>query len=42
MAAEEALGVMNQLAREGWALTGEPWPDYHRSNMPGRVVRRCG
>ena len=42
MTPDEALGVMNALAREGWELSGRPWPDYDRSEMPGRVVRRRG
>jgi len=36
--AEERLAVMWELAREAWALTGKPMPEYPRHQTP--VSRR--
>ena len=36
---EERLVMMWELAERGWLLTGREIPDYHRENMPGRVIR---
>lgn len=36
---EVALASMWRLACETWAMSGRPWPDYTRANMPGRVIR---
>ena len=36
---EERLGMMWELARSAWSLTGAPSPEYSRSQMPGRLVR---
>ncbi len=37
--AEQRLAMMGQLAAEAWLLTGRPFPDYTRRDMPGRVIR---
>ena len=36
---EERIAVMKELAETGGALTGRPWPEYSREEMPGRIVR---
>ena len=36
--AEERLAMMWELAEQGWALAGRPFPEYLRSEMPIRVV----
>lgn len=36
---EQRLGMMWELARGAWALTGEPMPSYNRAETPGRVLR---
>ena len=36
--AEERLAMMWPLALEAWALTGQPLPEYSRSEMPVRVL----
>jgi hypothetical protein len=33
----ERLAMMEGLAREAWALTGRPLPDYRRADAPVRV-----
>lgn len=37
---EERLAMMWELAVTAWTMSGHPMPDYQRSSMPGRVVRR--
>ena len=37
---EERLGMVAELSRRMWELTGRPMPTYPRAAMPGRVVRR--
>lgn len=39
--ASERVELVQVLSRRMWELTGRPWPDYPRSAMPGRVVRRA-
>jgi hypothetical protein len=34
-----ALASIWRLSCEVWALSGRPWPNYTRANMPGRVIR---
>ena len=36
---EQRVGVMQELALAGWALTGQALPEYSRATMPGRVIR---
>lgn len=36
---EQRLGMMWELARGAWAMTGQPLPAYSRADMPGRVIR---
>lgn len=36
---EERLGMMWELARQAWLLSGRPLPEYERSAMPGRIIR---
>jgi len=38
--AEQRLEMMWPLTLEAWSLTGQPIPDYTRSNTPIRRVRR--
>lgn len=38
--AVERVELVQVLSRRMWELTGRPWPDYARSAMPGRVIRR--
>lgn len=37
---EERLELVAELSARMWELTGRPLPDYSRSEMPVRVVRR--
>jgi hypothetical protein len=37
---DERLALVWTLTREQWALSGMPYPDYERAQMPGTVVRR--
>lgn len=37
---EQRLGLMWSLARDAWAMTGQPLPTYSRAEMPGRVIRK--
>ena len=40
---ETGLGRMElafQLSRAAWAMSGKPWPEYARANMPIRRVPR--
>ena len=37
--AEQRLGMMWELALGAWSLTGNPLPDYSRTNMPGLLLR---
>lgn len=39
--AEERLEMMWPLALEAWSLSGEPLPDYMRSEAPVRRFRRA-
>ena len=36
---EVALASIWRLSCEAWAMSGRPWQDYTRANMPGRVLR---
>jgi hypothetical protein len=31
--------MMGPLSEAAWSLTGQPFPTYARSSMPGRVLR---
>ncbi len=37
---EERIAMMWELTRGAWSLSGLPFPDYTRANMPGRMIRR--
>lgn len=37
--AEERLEILDVLTKRAWSLTGAPFPDYRRENIPARVVR---
>jgi hypothetical protein len=37
--AEERVAMVWELSAQAWALTGRPWPEYSRAEMPGRVIR---
>ncbi len=37
---EEALSLVTRLTREGWSLAGLPFPEYERTSIPVRFVRR--
>jgi hypothetical protein len=37
--AEDRLGMMWRMAREGWAVAGRSLPGYQRSEMPSRLYR---
>jgi hypothetical protein len=34
----DAISLVTQLTRESWSLSGHPWPEYKRSEMPYRFV----
>lgn len=36
---EQRLAMVATLSRRMWELTGQPFPRYERSDMPGRVIR---
>ena len=36
---EQRLGMMWELARQAWLLTGRPLPEYSRDRAPGRLLR---
>ena len=36
------LAAVWAVTCDAWALSGRPWPDYHREDMPGRVLRPTG
>ena len=38
--AEQRVGMLWELTLGAWSLTGRPLPDYPRTAMPGRLVRR--
>ena len=38
----ERLEMVEELSQQAWALSARPLPDYHRSAIPIRVVRRRG
>jgi len=38
--AEERLAMMWRLSCSAWIFSGRPFPEYDRSEMPGRVLRR--
>ena len=35
----ERLAALWAVTCDAWALSGRPWPDYRREDMPGRVLR---
>jgi hypothetical protein len=35
----ELMGMVTELTRAAWALMGEPFPAYARSEAPGRIIR---
>lgn len=35
----ERLAMMWELARQSWSLSGRPFPEYRRSEIPGRIAR---
>lgn len=37
---EQRLGMVAELSRRMWSLTGRPVPSYPRAGMPARVTRR--
>jgi hypothetical protein len=37
--AAERLAMMWELARQSWSLSGQPFPKYRRSEMPGHMLR---
>jgi hypothetical protein len=37
-AGAEAISLVTQLTRQAWALSGNPWPAYRRSEIPCRFV----
>jgi hypothetical protein len=37
---DERVALMWPLAREAWAVAGQPIPSYDRSRTPGRIDRR--
>ncbi|MCB9698507.1 MAG: hypothetical protein H6738_17125 [Alphaproteobacteria bacterium] len=37
---ETRLASMWQLALDAWAASGRPLPEYPRSAIPGRLIRR--
>ena len=37
---EERLAMMWKLAQQLWSLSGKPFPDYRRSEMPGTLQRK--
>ena len=37
---EDRIGAMWALSKEGWAVARREMPNYDRSSMPGRLVRR--
>lgn len=36
---EERLAMLWPLAKDAWAIMGQPLPQYERQNMPGRIFR---
>ncbi len=38
--AEGRLAQVWPLSLAAWAMTGKPMPDYDRTTMPGKVLRR--
>jgi len=39
---EERIAMMWPLAVDAWIASGQPWPDYARSEAPGRILRSTG
>jgi hypothetical protein len=37
--AAERLAMMWPLALRAWSLTGRPFPEYTRSEIPSRIIR---
>jgi len=37
--AEERINQVFELSERAWKLSGRPWPDYERSDMPIVVIR---
>jgi len=35
---EQRFLMMWRLAADAWALTGKPFPEYERKQMPGRLL----
>lgn len=36
---EEGIRLCFELSEHAWRLSGRPWPDYERAEMPGRILR---
>jgi len=36
---EERLEILARLTDRAWSLTGAPFPNYRRSDIPARVIR---
>jgi hypothetical protein len=36
---DERVREVLRLSYEAFALSGQPWPQYSRTNIPGRVIR---
>jgi hypothetical protein len=36
---EERLAILDDLSARAWALSGQPFPSYSRSEIPVRIVR---
>ncbi len=34
----DAISLVTQLTRQSWALSGNPWPTYRRSEIPCRFI----
>ena len=37
--AEERLEMLAMLTERAWSLTGKPFPDYERREIPANVIR---
>ncbi|MCG5051486.1 MAG: hypothetical protein KA712_00865 [Myxococcales bacterium] len=35
----ELVAMVWRLTQDAWAMSGMPYPDYSRSEMPGRLIR---
>jgi hypothetical protein len=38
----DLIGMVTELTRAAWAMSGEPLPRYTRAQMPGRIIRNNG